>query len=37
MGKAIYLDVGGRKVLTTEVTYEDLVLMYTQNMEICLK
>ena len=30
MGKAIYLDVGGRKVLTTEVTYEDLVILYKQ-------
>ena len=33
MGKAVYLDVGGQKVLTTEVTYEDLVILYKQYIE----
>ena len=30
MGKAIYLDIADRKVLTTEVTYEDLIILYNQ-------
>lgn len=33
MGKAVYLDVDGRKVLTTEVTYDDLVTLYKQYIE----
>lgn len=33
MGKAVYLDVVDRKVLTTEVTYEDLVILYKQYIE----
>lgn len=30
MGKAVYLDVAGRQVLATQVTYEDLVILYNQ-------
>ena len=33
MGKAIYLDVADRKVLATQVTYEDLVILYNQYIE----
>ena len=30
MGQAKFLDVDGRQVLTTEVTYNDLVILYNQ-------
>lgn len=33
MGKAVYLNVGNRKVLATKVTYEDLVILYKQYIE----
>ena len=33
MGKAIYLDVADRKVLTTQITYDDLVILYKQYIE----
>lgn len=33
MGKAIYLDVADRKVLATQITYEDLVILYNQYIE----
>ena len=33
MGKAIYLNVGSKKVLTTEITYDDLVILYKQYIE----
>lgn len=33
MGKAIYLDIADRKVLATQVTYEDLVILYNQYIE----
>lgn len=32
MGKH-YLNVDGKKVLTTEITYEDLVMLYKQYIE----
>ena len=33
MGQAKFLDVNGRQVLTTEVTYDDLVILYNQYIE----
>lgn len=33
MGKPIYLDVGNKKVLTTKITYDDLVVLYKQYIE----
>lgn len=33
MGKAVYLDVADRKVLETEITYDDLVVLYNQYIE----
>ena len=33
MGQAKLLDVAGRQVLTTEVTYDDLVILYKQYIE----
>ena len=33
MGKAVYLDVGNRKVLATKITYNDLIILYKQYIE----
>lgn len=33
MGQPKYLDVNGRQVLTTKVTYEDLVILYNQYID----
>lgn len=33
MGQPIYLNVGNRKVLTTNVTYDDLIVLYKQYIE----
>lgn len=33
MGQPIYLNVGNRKVLTTTVTYDDLIVLYKQYIE----
>lgn len=33
MGKAVYLDVSDRKVLATQVTYEDLIILYNTYIE----
>ena len=33
MGQACYLDIKDKKVLTTEVTYEDLVILYQQYID----
>lgn len=33
MSKAVYLDVGDKKVLSTQVNYEDLVILYNQYIE----
>lgn len=35
MGIAVILDVAGRQVSSTEITYDDLVILYQQFIKYC--